>query len=162
MSRITALIAMAVSVACGPTAPGPVPQVVGTGVWASDTADVVNSIVEELRGQGLDAAAAERFGGASFSTGMQRVALPSNPPDSIYLYVYRTAAQAADEASRIGSDGNVRPAEGYPHVHADYVGRQHFYYRDRVIAQHGGCDAAVRAVMERLFGPPVVVTQRLC
>ena len=94
---------------------------------------------------------AERFWGASFSVGMQRVALPAFSTDSIYLYVYRTAALAADEASRIGPDGNVRPLEGLPRVHADFFQQQHFYYSDRVIAQHGGCDVTVTGVMEKLF-----------
>ena len=151
--------------ACGPAGPSSVPSSQGppaTGVWAPDTAAVTEGIVAELHALGLEATVAERFGGPSFSVGMQRVALPSISTNSIYLYVYRTAALAADEASRIGPDGNVRPVEGPPRVHADYIQRQQFYYRDRVIAQHSGCDATVASVMQTLFASPVVATGGGC
>src|SRR5687768_10080435 len=164
---VAAVIAIGLSVACGPTGPssqGPLANgsPPATGVWAPDTAAVTEGIVVELRALGLEAIVAERFWGASFSVGMQRVALPSISNNSIYLYVYRTAALAADEAARIGPDGNVRPVDGLPRVHADYIQRQHFYYRDRVIARHGGCDAMVMSVMQTLFASPVVVTQAGC
>src|SRR5687767_2361343 len=168
---VAGVIAIELSVACGPTGPRSVQSSQGplangsppaTGVWAPDTAVVTEGIVAELHALGLEAVVAERFGGASFSVGMQRVALPSIPDNGIYLYVYRTAALAADEASRIGPDGNVRPVDGLPRVHADYIQRQHFYYRDRVIARHSGCDATLASVMQTLFASPVVVTGGGC
>jgi hypothetical protein len=168
---LTGVAVIGLSAACGPAGPSSVPGSQGplanataqaTGVWAPDVAAVTEGIVAELRALGLEAIVAERFGGASFSVGMQRVALPSIPTNGIYLYVYRTAALAADEASRIGPDGNVRPVEGPPRVHADYIQRQQFHYRDRVIAQHSGCDATVASVMQTLFASPVVVTGGGC
>ena len=42
----------------------------------------------------------------------------------------------------------------------DYASTMHFYYRDRIVATFGGCDAGVK--MEQLFGPPVVVTSAAC
>lgn len=151
--------------ACGPTGPSSSldPEAPpATGVWAPDTAAVVAGIVEELRAAAVDAVVAERFGGEPFSVGKQRVALPSVPDNTIYLYVYRTTALAADEASRITPTGQVRPVEGPPRVSVLWLGTQHFYYRDRVIAQHAGCDATVKRAMETLFGPPVVVTSSTC
>jgi hypothetical protein len=153
------------SVACGPTGPSSVSESQvppATGGWAPDTAAVSAGIVAELHALGVEAAVADRFGGAPFSVGMQRVALPSVAGNNIYLFVYRTAALAADEASRIRPDGNVVPVEGPMRVIVDYIGTQHFYYRDRVIGRHSGCDATVKGAMETLFGPPVVVTSSTC
>ena len=158
------VIATGLMVACGPTGPSAVESenAPATGVWAPDTAAVTDGIVLELRDLGLDTMVAERFGGEPFSVGMQRVAIPSIPGNNLYLYVYRTAALAADEASRIKPDGNVQPVEGPQRVIVDYVGTQHFYLRDRVIARRGGCDATVKSAMEKLFGPPLIVTSSTC
>ena len=122
------------------------------------TADVV----EEFRLAGLEVVPAERFAGEPFGAGMQRLAIPSVPRESIYLHVYRTAEQARSEASRIDRSGNLEPESGPPRVHVDYASTVHFYYRDRIIAKFGGCNDGVKAVMATLFGPPVVVTNSTC
>jgi len=123
---------------------------------------VTADVVEEFRLAGLEVVPAERFAGEPFGAGMQRLAIPSVPRESIYLHVYRTAEQARSEASRIDRSGNLEPESGPPRVHVDYASTVHFYYRDRIIAKFGGCNDGVKAVMATLFGPPVVVTNSTC
>jgi hypothetical protein len=160
------ILGIALSVGCGATEPSPVPESAPTTTnpgWTPDAAPVTAGIVEELRASGLDAVVAERLNGAPFTVGMYRVALPPITGNNIYVYVYRTAELAADEASRIDAHGNLRPTEGeFQRVIVDYIGRQSFYYRDRVIARHGGCSATITMAMETLFGSPVVVTSAGC
>jgi hypothetical protein len=162
---VAAIAAIGMSTSCGPVGPGPV-QGADTSseppsdAVASDTA-VAASIVDQIRSLGLEARIAERMSGQPFSVAMQRVAFASDP-DRVYLLVYPTAELAADEASRITWDGQLIPVGGPTRMVVDYVERQSFYYRDRVIARQSGCGDRVTNVMERLLGLPVVVTTHLC
>jgi len=157
---------IALSIGCGVTEPSSVPAPALTTTssgWTPDAAAITAGIVEELRVVGLDAVVAERLNGSPFTVGMQKVAFPSTDHNNVYVHVFRTAELAADEAARIDTYGNLRPKEGeFQRVIVDYIGRQSFYHRDRVIARHGGCDATIATAMETLFGSPVIVTSGSC
>ena len=163
---VTGVMGIALSLGCGATEPSSVPEPAATTAsagWTPDAAAVTAGVVEELRVGGLDAVAAERLNGSPFTVGMQRVAFPSTDHNNVYVHVYRTPELAADEASRIDAYGNLRPKEGeFQRVIVDYIGRQSFYHRDRVIARHGGCDTTIATAMETLFGSPVIVTSGGC
>ena len=156
MSRsVAAIAAIAISTSCSPAGPSLV-----SDTSVPDTSAVMASIVEQFRSVGLEAEVEPSLGGA-FNVSERTVRLPSTG-DSIFLRVFRTTELAADEASRITSDGQVRPAEGPIRQIVDWIVRQSFYHSDRVVARHSGCDARVANVMERLFGTPVVVTTQVC
>jgi hypothetical protein len=142
----------------GPTALSP-PRPVG----APDLEQLAAAVAAELRDTGLDVIVAERLSGAPLNVPAQRLEVRTAPPGSIRVYGYGTVALAQQEASRIDESGNLRPEPGQPpYMHADYIERQHFYYRDRVIAAVSGCAAPTNAAMVALFGLPIVVTHHPC
>ena len=156
MSRsVVVIAAIGISTSCSPAGPSVV-----SDTSVPDTSAVTASIVEQFRAVGLETEVEPSLGGTVNMTA-QKVAVPS-AGDNIFLQVYRTADLAADEASRITADGQVRPAEGPIRQIVDWIERQSFYHADRVVARHSGCDARVASVMERLFGQPVVVTTHAC
>lgn len=156
MSRsVAAIAAIAISTSCSPAGPSLV-----SDTSVPDTSAVMASIVEDFRSVGLEADVEPSLGGA-FNVSERTVRIPSTG-DSIFLRVFRTTELAADEASRITPDGQVRPAEGPIRQIVDWIERQSFYHSDRVVARHSGCDARVASVMDRLFGQPVVVTTHAC
>jgi hypothetical protein len=156
MSRSFVVIAaVAISTSCSPAGPSVV-----SDSSVPDTSAVTASIVEQFQSIGLEAQIEPTLGG-SFNVTERTVRIPS-VGDSVFLHVFRTDELAADEASRITPDGQVRPPEGPTHQIVDYIVRQSFYHAERVVARHSGCDARVANAMERLFGPPVVVTLHIC
>jgi hypothetical protein len=150
------LLAAALSTGCGgPTTPSPV---VSPPATLSDLRTIAEGIVQELRNHGLDVVIAEQVAGGALSVAAQRIDIPANPAESIYVHVYATAGLASAEASRLLPDGNLAPGPGNPAPpRVTYWQRQYFHYRDRVIARYGGCDAAFRNAMASIFGPPLVV-----
>ena len=157
MSRgiVVATAAIGISTSCSPAGPSVVAD-----TTVPDTSAVTANIVEQFRSIGLDVEIKERLGGTLNMTAEQ-LAVPA-AGDNIHLHVFRTAELAADEASRITPDGQLRPSEGPIRVIVDYIERQSFYHADRVVARHSGCDVPVANVMQGLFGPPLVVTVHRC
>jgi hypothetical protein len=156
--RLSFLVAISLTIGCGgATVPSPVGPNVSPDGAASEVTLVTEGIVRELRAIGLDVVLAEPTPPGALSVGGQRIDIPSNETESIFVHVYASGALAESDASRLRPDGNLAPLDGQFNPMVTYVHRQYFYLRDRVIARYGGCDPKFVSAMLKLFGSPVVV-----
>ena len=155
--KTAALLIAIFSIGCGGTATNPVAPAASSNTSAPDLTQVTEGVVREFRALNLDVVMAERLSAGALTVIAQRIDIPRNANESIYVHLYATAELAANEAARLGPDGNLIPQSGMPRVIVDWLGRVSFHLRDRIIVRYSGCDREFVAAMARLFGPPIVV-----
>ena len=77
--------------------------------------------------------------------------------EQIFVFQYATSEEAAADAAGVSPSGQPSPTTSIM-----WVGKPHFYRKDRLIVLYVGCGTEIPRALEATLGHPLVVGSGLC
>lgn len=117
----------------------------------------LDTLVRDLRAQQVQvtvAGAVPRSDTPYFSVAATLVKVGT---EQIFVFQYATSEAAATDAAGVSPSGQPSPT-----VSIMWVGKPHFYRKDRLIVLYVGCGTEIPRVLDATLGPPLVVGSGLC